>query len=60
MRRDTLMKSSTTYVALGWTRISMDKMFSELLALTVARHDEGGKRRIRGRGKRWHAMICDR
>jgi len=27
------------------------------LALTAARHDKGGKRRIRGRGKRWHAMI---
>ena len=29
------------------------------LALTAARHNEGGKRRIRGRGKRWHAMIHD-
>ncbi len=28
-RRDTLMKSSTIYVALGLTKISTDKMFSE-------------------------------
>ena len=27
------------------------------LALTVARHDKGGKRRIRGRGKIWHASA---
>ena len=29
MKWDTLMKSSTAYTALGWTRISTDKMFSE-------------------------------
>jgi hypothetical protein len=29
MRRDILKKSILTYVAIGWTRTSMDKMFSE-------------------------------
>jgi hypothetical protein len=29
MRRDTLKKSIKMYVALGWTRMSTDKMFSE-------------------------------
>jgi hypothetical protein len=33
MRRDTSKKSITTSVALGWTRMSTDKMFSEQLVL---------------------------